>query len=122
MHEPTQERVNAGLSEVAARFLELLADPTRRRIYLLLMGGEVSNSELAGHLGLAQNLISHHLRQLRQAGLVRARRHDQDQRWIYFSIELDALRPVHCELHALFNPDRLNEPNARQTYAAPNGS
>ncbi|MCC6174037.1 MAG: winged helix-turn-helix transcriptional regulator [Chloroflexi bacterium] len=122
MSEPTQSQQHADLSEVSARFLELLADPTRRRIFLLLMGGEVNNSEPAGRLGLAQNRISHHLRQLRQAGLIRTRRDDQDQRWIYYSIELDALRLIHGEIRALVNPDRSNEQDACPASLAPNGS
>ena len=97
------------LSDAAADFLRLLADPTRRRIFLLLMDGEVCNSEMAGQLGLAQNLISHHLRQLRQAGLIRARRDERDQRWIYYAIDREMLRRVHRELGALFDPDRLGE-------------
>ena len=97
------------LSDAAADFLRLLADPTRRRIFLLLMGGEVCNCEMAGQLGLAQNLISHHLRQLRQAGLIRARRDERDQRWIYYAIDQDALRRIHREIGTVFDPDRVGE-------------
>ena len=86
-----------------------MADPTRRRIFLLLMGGEVCNCEMAGQLGLAQNLISHHLRQLRQAGLIRARRDDRDQRWIYYTIDREALARVYQEFGTLFDPRRLGE-------------
>lgn len=102
---PTSD--GAQLSGTAAEFLRLVADPTRRRIFLHLMGGEVCNCEMVGHLGLAQNLISHHLRQLRQAGLIRARRDERDQRWIYYSIDPEVLRQVHQEIGALFDPDRL---------------
>lgn len=97
------------LSDAAASFLRLLADPTRRRVFLLLMGGEVCNCEMAGQLGLAQNLISHHLRQLRQAGLIRARRDEGDQRWIYYAIDRDVLRRVHHEIASVFDPDRVGE-------------
>ena len=106
---PLLSRHGDQLSERAADFLRLLADPTRRRIFLHLMGGEVCNCEMVSHLGLAQNLISHHLRQLRQAGLIRARRDERDQRWIYYSIDPEALRQVHGEIGALFDPDRLGE-------------
>ena len=102
-----QPRVD--LSAAASDFLRLLADPTRRRIFLLLMGGEVCNCEMAGQLGLAQNLISHHLRQLRQAGLIRARRDERDQRWIYYAIDQDALRRVQREIGTVFDPDRVGE-------------
>lgn len=97
------------VSVATSGFLRLMADPTRRRIFLLLMGGEVCNCELAGQLGLAQNLISHHLRQLRQAGLIRARRDGRDQRWIYYTVDRNTLSRVHREIGTLFDPDRLGE-------------
>src|SRR5438045_3796089 len=79
------------LSAAGAEFLRVMADPTRRRIFLHVMAGEVCNCELVDQLGLAQNLISHHLRQLRQAGLIRARRDDRDQRWVYYTVDRDVL-------------------------------
>src|SRR6266699_2775578 len=97
----------SALSETGAEFLRLMADPTRRRIFLHLMGGEVCNCELVGQLGLAQNLISHHLRQLRQAGLVRARRDDRDQRWVYYTVDRDSLARAHQQIATLFDPVRL---------------
>jgi DNA-binding transcriptional ArsR family regulator len=106
---PVLDRSAAGGSSEVAEFLRLMVDPTRRRIFLHLMGGEVCNCEMVGQLGLAQNLISHHLRQLRKAGLIRARRDERDQRWIYYSIDRDALARVHGELAALFDPARLGE-------------
>jgi DNA-binding transcriptional ArsR family regulator len=106
---PVIERSNADASPAVAEFLRLLADPTRRRIFVLLMNGETCNCEIVQLLGLPQNLISHHLRQLRQAGLVRARRDAQDQRWIYYSVDRDALARVHREVATLFDPARLGE-------------
>ena len=50
-----------------------LADPTRRRILELLVDGEVSAGELAGHFPVSRPAVSRHLRVLREAGLVRAR-------------------------------------------------
>jgi DNA-binding transcriptional ArsR family regulator len=90
-----------------ASFLRLMADPTRRRIFLHLMRGEICNCEMVERLGLAQNLISHHLRQLREIGLIRARRDSADQRWIYYSIDRDALADVHSELTHLFDPSAI---------------
>ena len=92
------------VSERLATFLRLMADPTRRRIFLQLMQGEICNCEMVERLSLAQNLISHHLRQLRDLGLVVARRDPQDQRWIYYSIDREALADVHGELTQLFDP------------------
>jgi len=103
------ERPGVGASAEVADFLRLMADPTRRRIFLELMKGETCNCEMAGLLSLPQNLISHHLRQLRRAGLLRARRDEHDQRWIYYSIDRAALARVQGELTALFDPARNEE-------------
>lgn len=103
------ERPGVGPSSEVADFLRLMADPTRRRIFLELMKGETCNCEMAGLLSLPQNLISHHLRQLRRAGLLRARRDEHDQRWIYYSIDRAALARVQGELTSLFDPARIGE-------------
>lgn len=97
------------LSVAAAEFLKLMADPTRRRIFLQLMRGETCNCEMSGLLGLPQNLISHHLRQLRRAGLLRSRRDEHDQRWIYYSIDRAALARVQGEVTSLFDPARIGD-------------
>ena len=95
------------VSDPAARLLKLLADPTRRRVFLALMDGETCNCELAGDLGLAQNLISHHVRQLREAGFVRERRDTGDARWIYYSLDADALADAWGSLASLVDPARI---------------
>ena len=106
---PAPGAAPADVSADVGGFLRLMADPTRRRIFLALMDGETCNCEMVGLLGLPQNLISHHLRQLRQAGLIRARRDAVDRRWIYYAVEQAALRRVHQEIGLLFNPDRVGE-------------
>ncbi|HEX2213220.1 MAG TPA: helix-turn-helix domain-containing protein, partial [Mycobacterium sp.] len=62
------------------------------------------NCELAEGFGLAQNLISHHIRQLREAGFVRERRDAADARWIYYQLDRDALGAAWQSLDALLNP------------------
>jgi DNA-binding transcriptional ArsR family regulator len=94
----------ADVGESAARLLKLLADPTRRRLFAALTQGETCNCELAGGLGLAQNLVSHHIRQLREAGFVRERRDSVDARWIYYSVNAEALAEAWQSLDALINP------------------
>lgn len=54
-----------------------LADPTRRHIVELLAHGERSAGDLARRFTLTQPAVSQHLRALRDAGLVRARRDAQ---------------------------------------------
>ncbi len=106
-------------SALAAAFLKLMADPTRRRIFLLLMRGEICNCEMVGLLGMPQNLISHHLRQLRQAGLVHARRDETDRRWIYYSVDQHVLGKVHQEVGWLFDPARCSEREPQCGPSAP---
>jgi ArsR family transcriptional regulator len=97
------------VNESAARLLKLLADPTRRRLFAALTEGETCNCELSEGLGLAQNLVSHHIRQLREAGFVRERRDASDARWIYYSLDSDALAAAWRSLDELINPASLRE-------------
>ena len=61
--------------ERSARRAQALSDPTRLSIAAALAcGDELCGCDLAWVLGRAQNLISHHLRALRQAGVVESRR------------------------------------------------
>jgi DNA-binding transcriptional ArsR family regulator len=53
--------------------LEVLAEPSRRRILDLLRDGERSVGDLVEHLLLTQPSVSKHLRVLRDAGLVHVR-------------------------------------------------
>jgi DNA-binding transcriptional ArsR family regulator len=53
--------------------LEVLAEPTRRRILDLLREGERPVGELVRALGASQPAVSKHLRVLREAGVVSAR-------------------------------------------------
>ena len=62
--------------QVALR-LKALADPARVKIMSLLFAsraGEANSGELAAALGLTESTVSHHLSQLRRAGLVESDR------------------------------------------------
>ena len=56
---------------------EVVAEPARREILDLLIGGPRAVGELAAHTGLSQPNTSRHLRILRQAGLVESRAEGQ---------------------------------------------
>ena len=113
---PVLDTPRTDVSAAVSGFFKLMGDPTRRRIFLELMNGETCNCEMGSLLGLPQNLISHHLRQLREAGLIRARRDDADRRWIYYSVDLDVLARVHQEIGLIFSPDRCG---AREPQCGP---
>ncbi|MGH9053145.1 MAG: ArsR/SmtB family transcription factor [Acidimicrobiia bacterium] len=64
--------------ELAQRF-QLLADAGRlRMVYALLEAGEMCVGDLAALVGASESATSHQLRQLRLAGLVRARRQGRE--------------------------------------------
>ncbi len=68
-----------------------LADENRLRIVGLLAGGEKCVCEIAEHLGASDALTSHHLRRLRDAGLVRARKVGP---WLHCSLAPEAFERV----------------------------
>lgn len=57
----------------AASALDVLHDPTRRRVLELLRGGERSVRDLTEGTTVSQPAVSQHLKVLRDAGLVVAR-------------------------------------------------
>src|SRR5574341_1287900 len=102
----------------AAAVLKALADPNRLRIFNLLMQGDSCNGELNERLGLPPNLLSHHLRVLREAGLVRSRHDAVDGRWIYYNVDKEAAQRWQVWLSELLNPNRIQ---ARQCLCGPEG-
>jgi ArsR family transcriptional regulator len=90
-----------------ARWLKVLAEPNRLLIFHQLMEGVQCNCELGGYLQMAPNLISHHLRVLREAGLIDVERDALDARWMYYSINLQALEALNRAWGAFFDPQRI---------------
>ena len=95
--------------EEAASVLKVLADPNRLRIFGLLMQGDSCNCELNETLGLPPNLLSHHLRVLREAGLVHSRRDAVDGRWIYYSVDKETVARWHTWFTEFLDPARVQE-------------
>jgi DNA-binding transcriptional ArsR family regulator len=69
-----------------------VAEPRRRQILDLLVGGERSVNDLVTALGLAQPQVSKHLRVLREVGLVEVR---DDGRQRLYRLNGGALKPIH---------------------------
>lgn len=63
------------------------ADPARVRILMALRRRELCVCELCDALGSTQSTLSTHLRLIRSAGLVSARR---EGKWMYYAISPDA--------------------------------
>jgi ArsR family transcriptional regulator len=83
-----------------ARLLKALADPTRLRILSLLSRheGEVCVFEIVESFTLEQPTISHHLRILRDAGLVDCRKKGL---WAYYYVRRDALSRAQDVINSL---------------------
>jgi ArsR family transcriptional regulator len=98
--------------------LKALADPNRLRIFDLLMQGDSCNCELNDRLGLPPNLLSHHLRILRQAGLISSRRDAIDGRWIYYAVDKETVTRWQSWFIHFLDPDRIQ---ARAMLCGPEG-
>ncbi|MCO6449180.1 MAG: winged helix-turn-helix transcriptional regulator [Caldilineales bacterium] len=99
--------MNSKTSEALATQLKVLADPKRLRIVDLLMEGVQCNCELGDQLDMPKNLISHHLRVLREAGLVDVERDTEDARWVYYSLNRRALTELIAVFGGFLDPERI---------------
>lgn len=93
----------------ALELLRALADPIRLQVVEALAGGERCVCELTAELDLAQSRLSFHLRVLRQAGLISGR---QQGRWMYYSLQPDALPCLRGWLATWPVPRSLSSPQA----------
>src|SRR5262245_54970438 len=80
--------------------LQVIADPRRWRLLGELAASDRRVGELTQLTGDPQNLVSYHLRALRQAGLVSSRRRSFDGRDTYYRVELDRCGQVLCDAGA----------------------
>ncbi|HUY52519.1 MAG TPA: metalloregulator ArsR/SmtB family transcription factor [Streptosporangiaceae bacterium] len=94
--EPIGEAAAAGLAQV----FKALADPVRLRLVSLIgahQGGEVCVCELTTAFELTQPTISHHLKVLREAGIIDSERRGT---WVYYWLVPAALE----RMSALLSP------------------
>jgi ArsR family transcriptional regulator, arsenate/arsenite/antimonite-responsive transcriptional repressor / arsenate reductase (thioredoxin) len=80
--------ITAVASEVP-QFVRLADHPLRWRLLTELAASDQRVRELVERLGEPQNLVSYHLRLLREGGLVTARRSSHDGRDTYYHLDLD---------------------------------
>lgn len=72
--------------EAMSSFFRVIGEPNRWRILNFLLSGERCVCEITAGLGLAQNLVSHHLRVLREHRLVKFRLAEGGKRWSYYDL------------------------------------
>ena len=88
--EPIDEATAAGLAQV----FKALGDPVRLRLVSLIgarQGGEVCVCDLTSAFDLTQPTISHHLKVLREAGLIDSERRGT---WVYYRLVPESLGRV----------------------------
>ena len=79
------------MSPIAARDVEglteifrVLGDPTRVRILDVLATAELCVGDIAGRIGISESAVSHQLRLLRSARIVRSRR---EGRMVFYALD-----------------------------------
>jgi ArsR family transcriptional regulator len=77
---PLDEHTAAHVAELFRAF----SDTSRVRILSALVDGEKNINALAKIVGISESAVSHHMRGLRQMGLVNARREGKE---VYYRIE-----------------------------------
>ena len=101
--------VNETKLEEMSQVFKVLADSNRLRVFEALMRGVSCNGWLTEELELSPNLLSHHLKVLREAGLVQDRRDVVDGRWIYYSVDRAMATRWHAWFNHFLNPARIQE-------------
>lgn len=88
----------------ALEFLQLVADPQRWALLQELARSDLRVHELTERLDSPQNLVSYHLRALRDAGLVSSRRSSADGRDSYYRVDADRCVGLFSAAGAILHP------------------
>lgn len=100
VHEPLSIEAAAELAAV----LKALADPVRLRLFSSIAshaGGEACVCDISGGFDVSQPTISHHLKVLRDAGLLVAERRAS---WVYYSVVPEGLSKLSSVLSVADEP------------------
>jgi DNA-binding transcriptional ArsR family regulator len=98
--------VNEAQTAHLADLFRLLGDPTRLRIVIACLDEPVSVGDMAGRLELSLSLVSHHLRLLRAARIVRAERQGKQ---VFYSAADEHIRGLIIDM-----AEHIAEPGAEE--------
>ncbi|MDQ3153906.1 MAG: metalloregulator ArsR/SmtB family transcription factor [Actinomycetota bacterium] len=94
----TGDPLSAGEAGALAQVFKAIADPVRLRLLSLIAshaGGEACVCDLTGAFALTGPTISHHLKVLREAGLITGERRGT---WIYYRVRPELLTQLSAVL------------------------
>jgi len=83
-------------------FAKALADETRQKIMRICCCESLSVNDIVDQTGVTQPTVSHHLKILREAGLVKVVRRGKE---IYYSLNQDVMASSCCEVAEIFAPN-----------------
>lgn len=93
-------------------FIKLLANDLRWSLLKALTTSDFQVNELVTQLQQPMNLISYHLKKMRDDALVTTRRSEADGRDIYYSLDLNRLHQMYLEAGTALHPAMgLNSPS-----------
>lgn len=91
VQEAWSRQPTPGELQSLAELFSVISDPTRLRIVSALATGRLCVCDLSATVGTSESATSHHLRLMRERGLVRAER---DGRLVYYSLDDDHVRSI----------------------------
>ena len=91
-------------SEQPPEFIKLLANDVRWGLLKALTTSDYQVNELVAQLQQPMNLVSYHLKKLRDDALVTTRRSEADGRDVYYSLDLDRLRQLYQAAGSALHP------------------
>ena len=101
----------ATLDSSPPSFLKFLAHMLRWRLVKALARSDLRLQELVDLVGEPHNLVSYHLRRLREQALVLERRSAADARDVYYSLDLDRLQDLYFAAVESLHPGISNRPH-----------
>lgn len=100
--DTTRAQISADDAKQLSDGLQMLAHPIRLQLLDVLArhGGQVCVCDLEAAVPVKQPTVSHHLRLLREAGLIDCERHGQ---WAYYFVKREALAALRTHITTLFD-------------------
>ena len=95
MAEPARDRQADDAARGGAALLGVVADPSRYALLQALSAGTTCVCKLQEQVPIAPNLLSYHLKVLREAGLITAAKRG---RWVDYTLAVDAPDRLHAAL------------------------